>query len=147
MLKYDNILAAIDFDEYLCKIARLSVQFADAFNANLHFYHVDDPMAGTPSLVAGSLHSPAHSVDDLKESVQEHVPSELLSHVKAEYIVEKGDIVKKIIQKAAELDADLIIIGNPSESSLARFFISPTEDEVLRKAPCDIYAVSKKSNC
>ncbi|MBN2429972.1 MAG: universal stress protein [Acidobacteria bacterium] len=142
MLRIHTILAAVDFDEYLCRIARTAVQFAHTFGGRLHFLHVNEPMAGTPSLVAGSLHTRAHTADELKESVSTHVPSELLSSVNTEYIVEKGDVVKTIIEKAEELEVDLIVIGNPSESSVLRFFSSPTEDGVLHRAMCDIYAVS-----
>jgi|GEM_PF-1072558 len=147
MLKIHNILAAVDFDEYLCQIARTAVQFAQMFGGRLHFLHVNDPMAGTPSLVAGSIHTRAHTAEELEERVSAHVPSELLSSVNSAFIVEKGDIVKTIIEKAEELEVDLIVIGNPSESSVLRFFTSPTEDGVLHQATCDIYAVSKQRSC
>jgi nucleotide-binding universal stress UspA family protein len=99
-------------------------------------------LAGTPSLVAGSLHTKAHTKDDLKEKIYDLLPEELLHEVHASFHVDKGEIVSHIIDMSVNLNCDLIVVGNPKESAVARLFYSPVEDKLLQRAPCDIYAVT-----
>ena len=47
-----------------------------------------------------------------------------------------------IVERALELDADLIVLGSaPRWRRQSRFF-SPTVDFVLRKAPCEVLIVA-----
>jgi nucleotide-binding universal stress UspA family protein len=47
-----------------------------------------------------------------------------------------------IVERAHELDADLIVLGSaPRWRRQSRFF-SPTVDYVLRKAPCEVLIVA-----
>jgi basic amino acid/polyamine antiporter, APA family len=67
----------------------------------------------------------------------------------ADYDVEvRGKIVRAraigeaIVQRAREIDADLIVLGSsPRWRRQSRFF-SPTVDYVLRKAPCEVLIVA-----
>ena len=142
MLNINTILAAVDFDKHFPRVARVACQIARLCNAQLHFLHVNDPMAGTPSLVAGSLHTSVHTIDDLKEMVYEIVPKELLHEVHASFHVDKGDVVSLIIDKSKKVKSDLIVVGNPKESAVARLFYSPVEEKLLQRSQCDIYAVT-----
>jgi len=146
MLKINNILAPVAFDKESAVIARTAVQFANMFKAKLYFLHVDDPLAGTPSLVAGSLHTKSHTKEDLKNEIARHVPPEFLTLVHTSYRIEKGEAVDKIVEFAKSKNIDLIVIGNPSEGSFARLFFTPVEDGVIQHAPCDIYAVCFKDD-
>jgi nucleotide-binding universal stress UspA family protein len=57
-------------------------------------------------------------------------------------IVRARAIGSAIIERAVEIDADLIVLGSaPRWRRQARFF-SPTVDYVLRKAPCEVLIVA-----
>jgi len=57
-------------------------------------------------------------------------------------IVRARAIGEAIVQRAFEIDADLIVLGSaPRWRRQARFF-SPTVDYVLRKAPCEVLIVA-----
>jgi basic amino acid/polyamine antiporter, APA family len=57
-------------------------------------------------------------------------------------IVRARAIGPAIIERALEIDADLIVVGSaPRWRRQARFF-SPTVDYVLRKAPCEVLIVA-----
>jgi len=144
MFQIRNILAPVEFDQLFTEVAQAAVSLANSFKARLYFLHVDDPLAGTPSLVAGSIHTPAHSPEDLQKHVLEIVPLELLSSAEASYHIRKGDPVEEIVDFAAGHLVDLIVVGNASERFFAKLFFSSIEEELISKAPCHVLAISPK---
>ncbi len=141
MLNIQNILAPIELESGCSEVARTAVQLALTFKANLHILHVDDPLAGTPTLVAGSAHTPPHSQDDLRSRVAECVPEEMLASVHTTYTVTKGDRVEKIVEYSRDQGIDLIVVGNHLEGPLERLFFSSVEEALINKAQCHIFAV------
>jgi len=76
------------------------------------------------------------SMDEVRELATEHG------------VVIEGTIVRAralgeaIVHQAAEIEADLIVMGSsPRWRRQSRFF-SPTVDYVLRKAPCEVMVVA-----
>lgn len=138
MLKIQSILAPIEFEDCFAEVARGSVQMALQFQARLYFLHVDDPLAGAPSMVAGSRHTSAHTVEELTRRVAGIVPPELLSTVQSTYHIRKGETVDQIVRFARKQAIDLIVIGNLRRSLLAGLFFSSIQEEVIHKAPCHV---------
>ena len=57
-------------------------------------------------------------------------------------VVRARAIGQAIVERAFEIDADLIVLGSaPRWRRQSRFF-SPTVDYVLRKAPCEVLIVA-----
>ena len=144
MLQIHKILAPVEFDVLIDDVARTAVQFASLFKATVCFLHVDDPLAGAPSLVAGSLHTPRHTSDELRERILEFVPAEFLSSVSASYHTAAGDPVEEIVRFTKKHGIDLIILGNSSQSMFARLFFTSIEEAVIHKAPCHVLTVVQK---
>lgn len=144
MFQVRNILAPVEFDQLFPEVAQAAVSLATQFQAKLFFLHVDDPLAGTPSLVAGSIHSPSHTPAELQKHILDFVPLELLSAARATYHVRKGDPVEEIVDFATTQLIDLIVLGNSRESFFAKLFFSSIEEELISKAPCHVLAVSPK---
>ena len=145
MINIQNILAPVEFDDAFDDVVRAAVQFAHLFKARLYFLHVDDPLAGTPSMVAGSIHSPAHTPDDLQVRVARFAPAEILTAVSASYHVRRGDdIVSEIVDFSRQHAIDLIVLGNWRKSLFAELFFSSIEEEVIHKAPCHVLTVNPK---
>jgi len=144
MLQIHKILAPVEFDDLIDDVARTAVQFASLFKATVCFLHVDDPLAGAPSLVAGSLHTPRHTSDELHERILEFVPTEFLSSVSASYHTAAGDPVEEIVRFTKKHDIDLIILGNSAKSAFARLFFTSIEEAVIHKAPCHVLTVVQK---
>jgi nucleotide-binding universal stress UspA family protein len=144
MLQIHRILAPVEFDDLIDDVARTAVQLATLFKARVSFLHVDDPLAGAPSLVAGSIHTPRHTEDDLRERILEFVPVELLSLVSASYHVASGEPVEEIVRFSRKNGVDLIVLGNTAKSAFARLFFTSIEEAVIHKAPCHVLTVVEK---
>lgn len=147
MIKIQNILAPVEFDDAFDDVVRAAVQFAHVFHARLFFLHVDDPLAGAPSMVAGSIHSPAHTPDDLQSRVGQYAPPELLAEVSASYHVRRGDdVADEIVDFSRHHGIDLIVLGNWRKSLFAELFFSSIEEEVIHKAPCHVLTIAAQKD-
>ncbi len=115
MLQIHKILAPVEFDDLIDDVARTAVQFASLFKATVCFLHVDDPLSGAPSLVAGSPHTARHSGDELRRANFWNSFLPKLS-VSASYHTVTGDPVEEIVCFSKKNDIDLIILGNSVKS-------------------------------
>ena len=142
MLTIQHILSPVEFDQHFEEVAQGAVQVALKFQGHLHFLHVDDPLAGVPSLIAGSIHTQAYTEEKLARKVAEFVPGELLAAVHSSCHVRRGDTVKQILRFAVKHGVDLIVIGNSRRSLIAGLFFSSIQEEVIHRAPCHVLTLN-----
>ncbi len=57
-------------------------------------------------------------------------------HIQTEYLI--GDAASALIQKAAEWEADLIIVGSQNRSAVGRFFLGSVSYKVVTEAGCSV---------
>jgi Universal stress protein UspA and related nucleotide-binding proteins len=57
-----------------------------------------------------------------------------------------GDPKSRIIEKALEMSADLIVIGSHGYNSWERFLLGSVSDSVVRHAQCSVLLVRKREN-
>jgi nucleotide-binding universal stress UspA family protein len=78
----------------------------------------------------------------LAEQTRQHL-REALQKVSAEGStqVSQGQAGWAIVQKAEQLDAELIVVGTLGRTGLARFFLGSVCEFVIRHAPCSVLAV------
>lgn len=94
-----------------------------------------------------------------KDAIQEKLDKDILSaqiqatriveNLKArwddlEAIVDKGQVSDKIIEKAKEEKADLIILGSRGLSKTKSLFLGGVSQKVVTYAPCSVLVVKKK---
>jgi nucleotide-binding universal stress UspA family protein len=77
-------------------------------------------------------------------SAQEFFQEEGIGNV--ETILEKAvDPTESILGKAKELNPDLIIMGNISETEAYRYSLGPIAEKILMQAPCPVLIVKRKT--
>lgn len=64
----------------------------------------------------------------------------LLRQVEARYLETSGEAAEQLVEKATELDADLVVVGRRSRSPL-RALLGSVSSRVVRRAPCDVLVV------
>lgn len=145
MIQIKNILAPVEFDIAFDEVVQAAVQLARVFQGRLFFLHVDDPLAGAPSMVAGSIHTPAHAPADLASRVARFAPAELLADVSTTYHVLRGeDIAEAIVDFSRNHAIDLIVLGNWRKGIFSKLFFSSVEDEIIHRAPCHVLTICAK---
>ncbi len=102
--------------------------------------HLVDVMSGDPSeprtrTLAGQLRA---YVDAKAASIGGMEGQSVAVHVRY------GDAVHEIVQLAAEIDVDLIVIGSPKHPHLQSLLPGSLGDKLVRRAPCAVLVAGPK---
>jgi len=137
---YRRILLVVDLTADSAVVAERAVAVAAVCSAELALLHVVEYVPAEPM---GESLLPAAAME--QELVANATPQlEALATrlgVGAEACrVETGNTKAEIIRVAAELHADLVVLGSRERHGLS-ILVNLTEDTVLHAAPCDVLAV------
>jgi universal stress protein A len=138
-----KILMATDFGPESEVALRSSVSLARQLGASIHLLHVaEDPMltVSTPELQGIDW-------DALREDIATHARASLASLARSigdvpittEVVV--GSPAATIVERAADIEADLIVMGTHGRSVLGRVFVGSVAERVIRLALCPVMTV------
>ena len=140
-LEIKKVLVPVDFSDYSKNALSYAINFAMHFKADLHLIYVVEPVIYPPDFSMGQIAIPSidlemdkRAKDELKNLATKQIPSEL----KTNLIVKTGKPFIEIIETAAEIDADLIIIATHGHSGMEHILFGSTAEKVVRKAPCPV---------
>jgi nucleotide-binding universal stress UspA family protein len=135
-----TILAPTDFSERSVAAVAYAFQLGQRLGAKvqlLHAYSADvtPEQAGYGILPPESLHRAV-----LERMREVAAPYERLSSF-AEPIVSVGDPRRAILETAARLEADLIVLGTHSRRGLERLLLGSVAEHVVRESVCPALVV------
>lgn len=155
----DNLLAAVDFSQTTETVVAESAKLAKALGAKLWIVHVasDETQAMVYEATQFSGYSPQFttmpgdvqlardlSAEEIKREHNEllGISSKLREEgIDAQGLLLKGDAANLIIEKAAELDAGMIILGSHGHGLLHKAFLGSVSESVMRHAKCNVLVV------
>jgi universal stress protein A len=141
MFKIHTILCPVDFSDASRKAVQYAREFASNMGAAVYLLNVVEPrpMAVDITLNYVPLEEDLEkaAAEDLKVILQEFLHSGL----KAECAVEFGNPPDVILDKAAELDVNLLIMGSHGKKGLSRLIMGSVAETVVRKAHCPVLIV------
>jgi nucleotide-binding universal stress UspA family protein len=115
-------------------------------NADAHLLHVIRDF-GDAGEIAGELLSLqvrlARVPEELKkrvEAVLASKPVKLTAHVRA------GSVVRSILQTAADIDADLIVLGTHKRTGVEKLVLGSVAERVLKEAQCPVLIAVPKDH-
>jgi nucleotide-binding universal stress UspA family protein len=127
-LKIDRVLFATDLSPECEPALRYATALASRFNAELYLLHVVP--AGPAAVPQGSERRATVAMGRLRQRL-------LNVHDKCTMATLSGDPAARILQKAQDVEADLIVMGtsehNPAPGSVS--------DKVVCSAPCPVLTV------
>lgn len=154
-----TILIALDYDPLAQKIAEAGYSLASSLNAKVILLHVISDAASYSSL----NYSPIMGFDSFNnlnlietgsmEEVLNTTAQEYLNKLKQhlgdeaiETIVKDGDFGKSILDTAAEINADLIVMGTHSRSGLGKILMGSVAENVLHHSSIPMYIIPIKED-
>ncbi|WP_294346822.1 universal stress protein [Prosthecochloris sp.] len=141
MIKIRRILCPVDFSDASRKAVRYAHEFAKGMGASLVLLNVVEPR---PMAVDMSL-SYVPLEEDLekaaKEDLEEIIRTEREQGVEVQADVQIGTPSETILEKAEELDVNLIIVGSHGKTGLSRILMGSVAESVVRKAKCPVLIV------
>ncbi len=140
MATYTHLLAAIALDEHGEGVALRAKHLAAAFNARLSIVHVVEyiPLETGEAIMA----APPDLAVQLQQQAETRLRELCTRHQleQATLRVASGSVASEIHKTAADLGADLIVVGHHPRHGLSALF-NHTEQNVLTRAKSDVLAV------
>jgi nucleotide-binding universal stress UspA family protein len=154
-----KLLAAVDFSKITDAILDQAATLAKTLNTKLWILHVtsNETQAIPYEATQYSSYSPEYiglpgdvqlardlSAEEIK---REHahllaVSSKLRNDgIDAQAVLVKGDAAKLIVEKAADLGAELIILGSHGHGLLHKALLGSVSESVIRHAHCNVLIV------
>ena len=141
-----RILCPVDFSDCSRHALDHAVALARRQQAQVTALYVVPPAQTVyPALGIGAYVPYVHSVDDLKQfqqSLERFVsnPDYPVTAISVEALV-----VDEILKRAAELPADLIVMGTHGRSGFDRLLLGSVAERVLARAPCPVLTIPPRA--
>jgi nucleotide-binding universal stress UspA family protein len=144
-----TILCPTDFSEPAERALEMARGLALRFDARLVVLHVNEPVPLLASPHVGgavtSFDVPGYQEERMKqaeEHLQELAAQQQSPDLKLETVLEEGLPADVIHHKAAELEADMIVIATSGRSAFKRFLFGSVAEKVIRGASCPVLTVN-----
>jgi nucleotide-binding universal stress UspA family protein len=144
------VVVAIDLRKGCAAIMHRALAYASHAGADVHLVHVAEPNIANvrppTDMEAPDLTGTDHH--KLNEFVSRHRATfEATAGRPAPRVTvhtETGDPADKLVAAAAELDADIIILGTHDRTGLKRIFLGSVAEKVVRRAGCPVFVLRDK---
>jgi len=136
-----KILIPIDFSDYSKQALRYTVTFAKNFNAKIYMIYVIEPMIYPADFSMGQIAIPSSDINidtRAKKELETLAKNEIRPGIDYDISIKTGKPFIEIIESAAELDVDLIIIATHGHTGMEHLLFGSTAEKVVRKAPCPV---------
>lgn len=138
-----KLLVAADFSPRTRKILKVARRLAEALKAEVWIVHAAAKPAFT-SYGAGERQDREETAAELREEhrlVQEAAQSMRDVGIEATGLMVEGPPAKAIVDEAARMDADLIILGSHGFGAVFKMLLGSVSSAVLKKAACPVLIV------
>ena len=133
---YKTILHATDLNNTHFELCEQAVAVAARFDARLYLLHVIEAPASLQLAQGLGFAEIGVPVKDDAEVVM-RVLGEALDLPEEQLLVESGSVKNKVLEKAAALGCDLLIIGSHTPHELSEL-MSSTARSLMEQAPIDV---------
>jgi universal stress protein A len=136
MPRFNNILCPVDFDQNSLAAVPVAAELAREHKATLYLLHVVHlDLAHEPALSSGEAETAA-------ETKLERIGHQKLKvGTRYEILVITGDPAVEVLQMAAKLGIDLIVMATHGRKGLRRLFLGSVAERVVREARCPVLTV------
>ena len=149
-LKIKKILVPVDFSECSLKAWKYALAFARQFAASVTACHIiNSNQFGCPDWnidYANYLLYEEKIEKKATERLNDLIANEAGTGIKIKGEVNTGQVVDEVLEMAAELDADIILISTHGYTGLKHAFLGSTAESVVRRAACPVLVVREQEH-
>ena len=144
-VRFRRILCPIDFAESSLSALAYALNLAEEADAHLTLLHViemppelrEHPLA--PNFDVDRIHAAAEA--DARRRLRDLVPDQARTYCTVETDVVEGRAYRRVLQRAAEEEADLIVMGVHGRGAVDLLVFGSTTHHVIRAAGCPVLIV------
>ena len=140
-MDYKSVLVAIEHDGSHSDVINKALKLVDNDHTKLYLINVSEPII-TDVAMTGEFAFPMDIGDERFDSAKNWMDSvsDTFSIERERCYVIEGDIKTEIIDKAEEINADVIVVGSHERHGLSLLF-SSTAGSIIDRIKCDLFAV------
>jgi nucleotide-binding universal stress UspA family protein len=140
-----QILVAVDFSDLTTSVIDHAVIQAKALDSGIFIIHVQSPPPAFLGNDIGPQVVPAEQMEEesnrLKQDMKAMADYLEMKNIAAACELLQGPIAETILEKATEVNAEMIIMGAHTHGFLYRAFIGSVSTAVLKHAPCPVLVI------
>ena len=141
-----RILCPIDFSDASAHVVDQAAAIAGWYKARIMALHVYSPLvAPIPTLPPPVERVPQTEIERMQESTRVCFQAASAAGIAVDVAVDIGRPAVEILDRAAKLPADLIVIGTHGASGLEHFLLGSVAEKVIRKAACPVLTVPPRA--
>lgn len=146
MVEIRHILCPIDFSETSRHALEHAVAIAKWYESHISALHVVQPaFLYPPTILFAEFQESPVSTEAERRSLEEQLRTWLepatRAGLKTDVLFDKGHPAPRILDRAASLHADLIVMGTHGLSGFDRLVLGSVAEKVLRNASCPVLTV------
>jgi nucleotide-binding universal stress UspA family protein len=147
MAVINRILCPVDFSDASAHAVEQAAAIARWSGASVTALYVDQPVfAPVPALPAPVDRVTAPRIATVCERTRAFMQPALAAGLSTMVWTDVGDPVTSILERAARLDADLIVMGTHGAGGFERLILGSVTEKVLRKATCPVLTVPPRAH-
>ncbi len=139
------IVAAIELDPTAEEVWKLAETFLQSTQTEVHFVHV---VAGSEAAVRNNPSVASRMLEDAHSNMQtwlsRRVTIEDPRVPRMRLTVALGRTAEALVQVAADLEADLLLLGTHGRKGVERLVLGSVASQVFRMAPCSVLVARAK---
>jgi len=152
-----KVLIALDYDPPAQKIAEAGYTLAKDMHAAVILLHVVSEAAYYSSLNYSPIMGyegfsnlemiSMENVDGLRKAAQDYLDKskQYLNDETIQTVVKEGDFAKGILDVAAEMNADVIVMGSHGRRGLDKMLLGSVAEQVLHKSAIPLFIIPTKN--
>ena len=140
-----RILCPVDSSEFSQHALRYASALAGWYEADLTVLSVQSRMIPSTSWTVPAPEFPLGNPVLGQQALRAFVAEEV-GPIAAQIVSREGLVVTEILRLAADLPADLIVMGTHGLGGFERLLLGSVTENVLRKAPCPVLTVPRRAN-
>lgn len=143
----NRVLCPIDFSDGSTHAIEQATAIAEWYKARLTILHVYHPMfVPVPGLPPPGNRVPEVELERVRCQVAACAQPALAAGTAVEVLVEVGRPASVILERAASLPADLIVMGTHGASGFEHLVLGSVTEKVLRRATCPVLTVPPRAH-
>jgi len=145
-VRFQDVLAPIDFSDHSQTALEASKTFASAYQARLHLLFVAEKRTvptfsdtGLPGV--GVVEMDPEIVANAEQALEQLNENVGGPEVESRYHVREGDVSSDIVDFAETHGTDLIVMATRGLTGVSRFLIGSNTERIVRVAPCPVLTI------
>jgi nucleotide-binding universal stress UspA family protein len=142
---FQKILCPVDFSDSSDRALDYALAMGKRYGSRVSVMHVLPTVLAGPDLYP-YLTEPVLASGEARERAYrrlgDFVHRALADDIGAEVILEDGDVVEEVLNKAKRLDADLVIMGTHGRRGFRRLLLGSVTERVLRQSEAPVLSIS-----